>query len=63
MIGRLVAVSTDGGAVVGSLLQEDLTTEYGSSAVIDYEPYIQNPEQTRRETSRRLTSRSSLLFG
>lgn len=45
--------------MVGALQPQDLATEYGSSAVIDYRSYIQNPEQTREDTSRRLASRSS----
>ena len=42
---------------MGVLNRSDLQKEFGSSAVIEYQSYIQNPEQTRHETSRRLTSR------
>jgi hypothetical protein len=58
-----IAVSSDGGAVLGPLVEADLTADYGSSAVIDYEPYIQNPEQTKRQTSRRLASRFHKFLG
>ena len=42
---------------MGVLNQSDLQKEFGSSAVIQYWSYIQNPEQTRHQTSRRLESR------
>ncbi|KAL4222208.1 hypothetical protein ACF0H5_018246 [Mactra antiquata] len=50
-----------GGLTVGSLDSDDVNSDYGSAATIDYKPYISNPISTMAKTSRMLRNRIQKL--
>lgn len=46
-----------GGLSLGTLTEDDLTSDYGSAATANYKPFIADPETTMYQTSRLLRNR------